>query len=80
MKLKEKAVSKKQQMFMGMVHQCQKTGKCASPEISKVAGSISKGDAEKFASTKHKGLPTRKKKKTSESTKLSFIDFLIETS
>lgn len=75
------AVSKKQQQFFGMVHACQKTGKCASPEISRVAGSISKGDAEKFASTKHKGLPTRKKKKkTSESTKLSFIDFLIETS
>ena len=75
------AKSKKQQRFMGMVHQCQKTGKCASPEVEKVAGTIKKKDAEDFASTKHKGLPEKvKKKKTKEGLKISFIDFLIETS
>lgn len=55
------AKSKKQQRFFGMVHQCQKTGKCASPEVDKVAGSISYDDADAFASTKHKGLPEKKK-------------------
>lgn len=77
------AKSKKQQKFMGMVHACQKTGKCASSEVEKVAGSIKYNDAEDFASTKHKGLPEKvkkKKKKTSESKKMSFVDFLIETS
>jgi hypothetical protein len=57
------SVSKKQQRFFGMVHACQKTGKCASPEVKKTAGSISYKDADEFASTKHKGLPEKKKKK-----------------
>lgn len=77
MKLFEKSVSKSQQRFMGMVHQCQKTGKCASGEVSKVAGSMKKKDAEDFARTKHKGLP-EKKKKTTENRKLSFMGFLLE--
>lgn len=46
-----------------MVHACQKTGKCASPEVKKVAGDISYKDADAFASTKHKGLPEKKKPK-----------------
>ena len=47
---------------MGMVHAAQKKGgKAASPEVAKVAKSIKKGDAKKFASTKHKGLPTKVK-------------------
>lgn len=54
------AVSKAQQRFMGMVHACQKSGKCASPEVSKVAGSIKAKDAEDFARTKHEGLPDKK--------------------
>lgn len=57
------AVSKKQQRFFGMVHACQKSGNCASPEVKKVAGSISYDDADDFASTKHKGLPEKKKLK-----------------
>jgi phosphomevalonate kinase len=61
--LNEKAVSKKQQRFMGMVHKCQETGDCASPEVAKAAKSMKKKDAEDFASTKHKGLPEKKKKK-----------------
>ena len=45
---------------MGMVHACQKYGKCASEEVFKVAKSISPKDAEEFAKTKHKGLPQKK--------------------
>jgi hypothetical protein len=60
--ISEKAVSKKQQRFMGMVHAAKKGEKPASPEVAKVAKSMSGKEAEKFASTKHKGLPEKKKK------------------
>ena len=59
--LPEKAVSKQQQKFMGMVHAMQ-TGdkvKGASPELKKVAKTMGKKDAKDFASTKHKGLPKK---------------------
>jgi hypothetical protein len=59
----EKAVSKKQQRFMGMVHAAQKGEKPASKEVSKVAKSMGKKDAEDFAKTKHKGLPEKAKAK-----------------
>ncbi len=59
--LDEKAVSKKQQKFMGMVHAAQKGEKPASKEVAKVAKTMKKSDAEDFASTKHKGLPEKKK-------------------
>jgi hypothetical protein len=65
--LDEKAVSKKQQKFMGMVHAAQKGEKPASKEVGKVAKSMGKKDAEDFASTKHKGLPEKKKSETKES-------------
>jgi hypothetical protein len=68
----EKAVSKKQQKFMGMVHATQKGEKAPSKEVGKVAKSMGKKDAEDFASTKHKGLPEKKKpegKKDSEAPK-----------
>lgn len=67
--LDEKAVSKKQQKFMGMVHAAQKGEKPASKEVAKVAKSIGKKDAEDFAATKHKGLPekVKSKKKKEES-------------
>ena len=55
--LDEKAVSKAQQKFMGMVHAAQKGEKPASKEVGKVAKSMGKKDAKDFASTKHKGLP-----------------------
>lgn len=55
--LNEKAVSKAQQKFMGMVHAAQKGGKAASPEVAKVAKGMSKKAAKDYASTKHKGLP-----------------------
>jgi hypothetical protein len=57
----EKAVSKKQQRFMGMVHAAQKGEKPASKEVAKTAKGMGKKDAEDFASTKHKGLPEKKK-------------------
>jgi len=60
--VKEAAVSKKQQRFFGMVRAAQKGEmKNPSPEVSKVADDISKKDAKKFAKTKHKGLPEKKK-------------------
>jgi hypothetical protein len=59
-------VSKAQQKFMGMVHAAKKGEKPASKEVAKAAKGMSKKDAEDFASTKHKGLP-EKKKKTDES-------------
>ena len=61
------AKSKAQQRFFGMVHACQKTGKCASPEVKKVAGDIDYDDADDFASTKHKGLPEKKEDEKDES-------------
>jgi hypothetical protein len=59
--LTEKAVSKQQQKFMGMVHAMQKGEKIkgASPELKKVAKTMSKKDAKDFAKTKHKGLPQK---------------------
>jgi hypothetical protein len=62
----EKAVSKKQQRFMGMVSAAKKGEKPASKEVAKVAKTMKKGDAEDFASTKHKGLPEKAAKKTKE--------------
>ena len=57
----EKAKSKSQQRFMGMVKKCQDTGDCASDEVKKAADSMSKKDADDYASTKHKGLPDKVK-------------------
>jgi hypothetical protein len=62
----EKAVSKKQQRFMGMVHATQKGEKAPSAAVSKVAKSMGKKDAKDFASTKHKGLPEKVKSKKKE--------------
>lgn len=60
--LQEKSVSKAQQRFMGMVH-AKKKGemKGGSKEVDKAAKSMTGKEAEKFASTKHKGLPEKKK-------------------
>jgi hypothetical protein len=56
----EKAVSKSQQRFMGMVYAAKKGQKAASPEVAAAAKSMSAKEAKKFAKTKHKGLPTHK--------------------
>ena len=47
---------------MGMVHAVKKGEMAApSPEVAQAAASMKKKDAKDFASTKHKGLPERKK-------------------
>ena len=58
------AKSKSQQRFFGMVHAVQK-GEMEAPsaEVADVASDISETAATEFASTKHKGLPVKKKKK-----------------
>ena len=60
--LEEKSVSKKQQKFMGMVYGLKK-GDVKPSEVSKQVKDAAKGmsekEAKKFASTKHKGLPTK---------------------
>jgi hypothetical protein len=60
----EKAVSKSQQKFMGMVH-AKKKGEMTdgSEKVDKAAASLTSKEAEKFASTKHKGLPEKKAQK-----------------
>ena len=58
------AKSKKQQKFMGMVHALQKGSikpSDVSAKVKKTAKSMKKKDTEEFASTKHKGLPTKVK-------------------
>ncbi len=62
----EKAVSKAQQKFMGMVHATKKGEPAASPEVAKAAKGMTGKEAEKFASTKHKGLPEKVKKEDVE--------------
>lgn len=57
----EKAKSKAQQRFMGMVHAAQKGEKPASAEVAKVAKDMPKKAAKDFAKTKHKGLPEKVK-------------------
>jgi hypothetical protein len=59
----EKSKSKAQRNFMGMVYAAKKGEEPASPEVAAAAASMSKGEAKKFAKTKHKGLPARKSKK-----------------
>ena len=56
------AVSKAQQRFMGMVYATKKGDMPnPSPQVAAAAASMKKKDAKDFASTKHKGLPEKKK-------------------
>jgi len=56
----EKALSKSQQRFMGMVYAYKKGDMPnASDEVKKAAEGMSKKDAEKYASTKHAKLPEK---------------------
>ena len=60
--ISEKAVSKKQQRFFGMVRATQKGEmENPSPEVAKVAATAKRSDVKDFAKTKHKGLPMKKK-------------------
>jgi hypothetical protein len=65
-KIEEKAVSKAQQRFMGMVHAAKKGEPAASSEVAKVSKGMTGKEAEKYASTKHKGLPEKVKKESVE--------------
>ena len=55
----EKAKSKAQQRFMGMVYAVKKGKKPMSPEVAAAAEGMSKKEAKKYAKTKHKGLPEK---------------------
>ena len=55
----EKAVSKAQQRFMGMVYAAKKGGTPASPEVAQAASGMSEKEAKKFAKTKHSKLPEK---------------------
>lgn len=57
----EKAVSKKQQQFFGIVRAMQKGDMKKGGEAGKVAKDMKKSDVKDFAATKHKGLPKKKK-------------------
>jgi negative regulator of replication initiation len=60
----EKALSKAQQRFMGMVYAVKKGEmKAPSPEVAKAAASMTGKEAKDFAKTKHKGLPEKKEVK-----------------
>ena len=61
-KVSEEAVSKKQQKFFGIVRAIQKGEiEPTTPETAKAAATMKKSDVKDFASTKHKGLPEKKK-------------------
>jgi hypothetical protein len=73
--LAEKAVSKAQQQAAGIALAAKKSGKKpagkgASAEMSK----MSTKELEKFAGTKHKGLPQKKDQKVKEGAKPDFLD------
>jgi len=56
------ALSKKQQKFFGIVRAIQKGEQApTTPETAKAAADMKKSDVKDFASTKHKGLPEKKK-------------------
>jgi hypothetical protein len=58
--ISEKAVSKKQQQFFGIVRAIQKGEQApTTPETAKAAADMKKSDVKKFASTKHKKLPDK---------------------
>ena len=58
------ASSKQQQKFFGVVKSMQKGDIPKKGRAGKVAKTMSKKDVDKYASTKHKRLPTRVKQET----------------
>ena len=57
----EKAVSKKQQQFFGIVRAMQKGDMPKGGEAGNVANDMKPSDVKDFAATTHKGLPKKKK-------------------
>lgn len=72
--LQEKALSRAQQRFMGMVYAAKKGETPASPEVAKAAEGMTKKSARDFAKTKHAGLPEKKEETKEE---LSLVDRMI---
>ena len=73
--IEEKAVSRAQQRFFGMVRAAQKGEmENPSPEVAKVAATTKRSDVKDFAKTKHDKLP--EKKETKE--ELSLVDKILE--
>lgn len=64
--IEEKALSRAQQRFMGMVYAAKKGGTPASSEVAKAAEGMSKKAARDFAKTKHEGLPEKKEETKEE--------------
>ena len=77
--LDEKALSKSQQRFMGMVY-AYKKGEMpnASDEVKKAADGMSKKDAEKYASTKHAKLPEKVEENTAIESELLIQDWNVD--
>ena len=70
------AASKQQQKLMGIVHALQKGDmkpSQASDKAKEMAKSMKKSEVEKFASTKHKGLPKKVKKEDYNPTKMYVV-------
>mgnify|MGYP001157103958 FL=1 len=63
------AKSKQQQKFFGVVKAMQKGDIPKKGEAGEVASDMSKKDVDKFAGTKHKGLPKKVKKEQQETIK-----------
>lgn len=63
----EKAKSKAQQRLFGMARAVQKgVIETPSKKVASIAAEVEPKEVEKFAKTKHTGLPNRKKKKVEE--------------
>jgi hypothetical protein len=73
--IEEKALSRAQQRFMGMVYAAKKGGTPASPEVAKAAEGMTKKAARDFAKTKHEGLPEKKEETKEE---VSLVDRILD--
>jgi hypothetical protein len=73
--IEEKALSRAQQRFMGMVYAAKKGGTPASPEVAKAAEGMTKKAARDFAKTKHEGLPEKKEETKEE---VSIVDRILD--
>jgi hypothetical protein len=70
------AKSKKQQQFFGIVRGMQKGETPPSGEAGQVAQTMDTDDVEKYAKTKHKGLPNKVKKEVAERVVTKLTDWL----
>ena len=59
--LNEKATSKAQQRYFGVLKKCKEEGDCPDKEIERKAAEMTTKQIDDFAGTKHKGLPSKVK-------------------